>query len=139
MVDLFQKIDFVSHSGIPMKWKIECDAISLMEWECIAHMIKETEQQPWRKAIGIPRGGVTLGLCLDKFSTGVETHPILIADDVYTTGRSFKDFVNENYPNDATIQWCVFARQPTTGRVKALFTMPERGRKGTNWSQFNEN
>ena len=133
MVDLFQKTNFTSHSGIRMTWKIECDSISLMEWECIAHMIKETEQQPWRKAIGIPRGGVPLGLCLDKFSTGVETDPILIADDVYTTGKSFNDFVNENHPNDATIQWCVFARQPTRGRVKALFTMPEKGRKSTNW------
>ena len=133
MADLFQKTNFISHSGIPMTWKIECDSISLMEWECIAHMINETEQQPWRKAIGIPRGGVPLGLCLDKFSTGVETDPILIADDVYTTGKSFTDFVNENYPYDATIQWCVFARQPTRGRVKALFTMPEKGRKSTNW------
>ena len=133
MADLFQKINFISHSGIPMTWKIECDSISLKEWECIAYMIKEVEQQPWRKAIGIPRGGVTLGLCLDEFSTGLESDPILIADDVYTTGKSFKDFVNENHPNDATIQWCVFARQPTLGRVKALFTMPGRGRKNTIW------
>ena len=27
-MDLFQKVDFISHAGIPMSWKIECDAIT---------------------------------------------------------------------------------------------------------------
>ena len=132
-IDLFQRIDFVSHAGKHLHWKIECDAISEKEWECLAYMIKEIEGQPWRKAVGIPRGGVPLGNALDKYSTGNIDHPLLIADDVYTTGTSFKEFKEEYYPNEATLQWCVFAREPTVGKVKALFTMPDRGRKGTNW------
>ena len=49
----------------------------------------------------------------------------MIADDVYTTGTSFKQFVSENYSNQKIIQWCVFARTPTQNGVNALFTMPE--------------
>ena len=38
-IDLFQKVDFISHAGIPLKWKIECDAIKSQEWDCFATMI----------------------------------------------------------------------------------------------------
>ena len=27
---LFQKIDFTSHAGLPLTWKIECDALQKM-------------------------------------------------------------------------------------------------------------
>ena len=74
-----------------------------------------------------------LSNALDKYSTGDPNDPILIADDVYTTGTSFKEFVQASYSNVATIQWCVFARQPTMGKVKALFTMPDKGRHGSTW------
>ena len=33
-MDLFQKVDFISHAGLPLKWKIECDAIKPQEWDC---------------------------------------------------------------------------------------------------------
>lgn len=125
---LFQIGDFISHAGIKLSWKIECDAISLEEWDCLAMMIHSYEPQPWRKAVGIPRGGVPLGNALDKYSTGNENDPLLIADDVYTTGTSFKEFKQQHYSNDATLQWCAFARQPPTGKVKSLFTLPQKGR-----------
>ena len=36
MIDLFQKVDFKSHAGLDLTWKIEMDALSRDEWECIA-------------------------------------------------------------------------------------------------------
>ena len=38
---LFQQQDFIGHSGKPLTWKIECDAIQDVEWATIAHIIQE--------------------------------------------------------------------------------------------------
>ena len=88
-------------------------------------MIMDYQKTPFSKAIGIPRGGVPLAEALDEYSTRSINDPVLIADDVYTTGTSFRQFVSENYPNSEIIQWCVFARTPPRNGVNALFTMPE--------------
>jgi len=132
---LFEEGEFVSHAGLKLPWKIECDAIKPEEWSTLAKMIRDYEPQQWRKAVGIPRGGMALGEALNKYSTDNPNDPVLIADDVYTTGTSFKEFIEKKYPKSATLQWCVFARQPTASKVKALFTMPERGRLGSNWNR----
>jgi len=132
---LFEAGEFTSHAGLKLAWKIECDAIKPEEWDVLAQMILEHEAQPWSRAVGIPRGGVALGNALDKHSTGDPKDPVLIADDVYTTGTSFREYKAEFYPDTATIQWCVFARTPTQGKTKALFTMPGKGRHGSHWDK----
>ena len=130
-MDLFQKVDFISHAGIPMSWKIECDAISNDEWAALAKMIMEYQTEPFRAAIGIPRGGVKFADALNKYASGVPTDEVMVVDDVYTTGTSFREFIAENYPMwtmQQGFRWCVFARKPSDtvqgGFVKALFTMP---------------
>ena len=60
---LFQEVDFVGHSGDTLNWKIECDALDKKEWQCIAKMIWE-RCPPFKQAVGIPRGGITLAECL---------------------------------------------------------------------------
>jgi orotate phosphoribosyltransferase-like protein len=126
MERLFQSVNFISHSGIPLTWKIECDAIHDDEWATLAKMIREYEPRNWSRAVGIPRGGSKLGEELDKYSTGNEADPLLIVDDVYTTGRSFKNYIEQNTrPEQKIICWCVFARKPTESEVQALFTMPK--------------
>jgi len=69
-IDLFQKIDFKSHGGLDLSWKIEMDALSDNEWKCIAHMINDLSI-PFQAAIGIPRGGVKLGQYLNEYSTQI--------------------------------------------------------------------
>ncbi len=91
-MNLFQDGEFVGHAGLPLSWKIECDAISNKEWRCLAKMIMEYQIKPFSKAEGIPRGGVALGDALNEYATGNPDHPVLVADDVYTTGTSFKDY-----------------------------------------------
>ena len=87
MIDLFQKVDFTSHSGLDLKWKIEMDALSHKEWECIALMIMELTP-PFKEAIGIPRGGNILGKLMNHHGTGKREDPICIVDDVVSTGGS---------------------------------------------------
>ena len=131
LMDLFQECDFISHAGLHLKWKIEMDALSDAEWEACATMIMEYQKRPFYEAVGIPRGGVKLANALNKYASGNPEDFTLICDDVYTTGTSFREFIEENYPTwtkGMGYRWVVFARNPSYENdfVKALFTMPER-------------
>ena len=124
-MNLFQSVDFISHSGLELKWKIECDALSDPEWFTISQMIMEISV-PFKEAIGIPRGGTKLGSLLNQYGTGKRKDPILLVDDVLTTGESMKQFKTKRswrYPSDY-IGWVVFARTKTPKWVTALFQMP---------------
>ena len=125
MDKLFHSVDFKSHSGLKLKWKIECDALSDPEWFTISQMIMEISV-PFKEAIGIPRGGTKLGNLLNQYGTGKREDPVLLVDDVLTTGESMKQFKTKRswrYPSDY-IGWVVFARTKTPKWVTALFQMP---------------
>ena len=92
-MNLFQYGDFKSHAGLPLKWKLECDAIKDEEWDCVAKMIMDYQKRPFYKAVGIPRGGVKMANALQKYASGDPSHFTLICDDVFTTGTSFKNFI----------------------------------------------
>ena len=126
-MDLFQKQKFTSHAGIPMEWKIEMDAISDKEWDCLASMIMDYQKEPFSKVVGIPRGGVKLQNALQKYSEWEPKHPWLVVDDVYTTGTSFREFCTTKETMFA-YKWVIFARKPVDvdSGVRALFTMPKK-------------
>ena len=96
---LFQQQDFIGHSGKPLTWKIECDAIQDVEWATLAHMIQELERRPFGEVVGIPRGGLKLSGPLEKYATGRDEDPLLIVDDVMTTGGSFTEFAEQYFRN----------------------------------------
>ena len=127
---LFQDGDFKSHAGLPLKWKLECDAITDDEWRCLAKMVMDYQERPFYKAVGIPRGGLKFAEAMNEYASGNEEDSIMICDDVFTPGASFKEFINENYPMWSAGQgfrWVVFARRPCyehPHHVRALFTMP---------------
>ena len=131
LIDLFQKINFTSHSGLDLTWKIEMDALSHGDWECIAQMIFELSP-PFREAIGIPRGGVKLGKLLNLHGTGKKEDPICIVDDVLTTGGSMDEFKTKRQWRNPTnyIGWVVFSRSQTPHWVNALFQMPYNDESG---------
>jgi hypothetical protein len=124
---LFQSVDFKSHSGLELKWKIECDAISDPEWFTISQMIMEISP-PFKEAFGIPRGGTKLGGLLNQYGTGKEKDPICIVDDVFTTGKSMVDYREEmdieRWQKSCALGWVVFARIKTPKWITALFQMP---------------
>ena len=125
MTNLFQKMEFVSHAGIPLRWKIECGAVKPAEWDCFATMIMDYQKEPFSKVIGIPRGGLPLQHALEPYVTEGD-YPWLVVGDVYTTGTSFREFCTDIKTMHA-YKWCVFARKPIdpNSDVNALFTMPE--------------
>ena len=123
-VDLFQKINFISHAGIPMSYKIECDGISKDEWSALAEMIMDFEKRPFSKVVGIPRGGLPLQWALEPYITE-GNHPWMVVDDVYTTGTSFREFCTTKETMFAH-KWAIFARKPINPKddVNVLFQMP---------------
>lgn len=130
MTSLFQDGDFTSHAGLPLKWKLECDAITDDEWRCLAKMIMEYQDRPFSEAVGIPRGGLKLAEALNEYASGNPDHFPIICDDVFTTGTSMLDFIAEKYPTFTQgmgYRWVVFARKPSNVHpffTRALFTMP---------------
>ena len=125
-MDLFQSINFKSHSGLDLSWKIEMDALSDPDWFTIKRMILELTP-PFREAVGIPKGGVKLGDFLNEHATGKEEDPICIVDDVLTTGESMEYFLTQYQRNRrpfTAIGWVVFARTQCPPWVTALFQMP---------------
>ena len=127
--DLFRSLNFKSHSGLDLTWKIECDVLSDPEWFTIKKMILQVTP-PFREAIGIPRGGIKLGDLLNEHATGKEEDPICIVDDVLTTGESMEYFLSQysttqNRKPFTAIGWVVFARVQPPDWVKALFQMPD--------------
>ena len=126
MTDLFRKVDFISHAGIPISYKIECDGISEAEWSAIAKMIMDYQIEPFSKVVGIPRGGLPLQFAMEEYVTPGD-HAWLVVDDVYTTGTSFREFCTTKETMFAH-KWVAFARKPVPKNdgVQALFTMPEK-------------
>ena len=123
---LFQSIDFTSHSGLDLSWKIEMDALSDPEWFTIKKMIMELTP-PFKEAVGIPTGGSKLGDLLNEHGTGKEEDPICIVDDVLTTGESMEYFLTQYQRNRrpfTVIGRVVFARGQCPGWVTSLFQMP---------------
>ena len=124
--ELFVRRNFKSHSGLDLTWKIEMDALSDAEWWTIKKMIMEITP-PFKEVVGIPRGGVKLASLLDEHTTGEKTDPILIVDDVLTTGASIENFLTSYQRNRkpfTAIGWVVFARTQCPSWVNALFQMP---------------
>ena len=125
--DLFRSINFKSHSGLNLTWKIEMDVLSDPEWFTIKKMIMEISP-PFREAVGIPKGGVKLADLLNECATGNKEDPICIVDDVLTTGSSMEYFLEQYQRNRrpfTAIGWVVFARTQTPDWVNALFQMPK--------------
>ena len=128
---LIQMGDFTSHAGLPLKWKLECDAITDEEWRCLAKMVMDYQDRPFYKAVGIPRGGLKFAEAMNEYASGNDVDQIMICDDVFTTGTSILDFINEEYPMWSMGQgfrWVVFARKFSNVHpfhTRALFTMPE--------------
>lgn len=118
-MNLFQKGKFTSHAGNELDWKIECDALTDHDWECLAKMI--SERCSFGRVYGIPRGGVKLQKALEQYADPKNPYR-LVVDDVWTTGKSMME-VMEN----GDIGFVVFARNrvlfDSHKYVRALFTM----------------
>lgn len=86
-MNLFQLGNFQLNSGKLSPVKIECDALTDADWECLA-FLAHLKIPKFRDVHGVPRGGIKFAKALQKYKTF--DGPILIAEDVCTTGRSME-------------------------------------------------
>jgi hypothetical protein len=82
-----QKI-FTMHSGERGNFKIECDGLTDEDWATLAFIV--SQRLTFRRVIGVPTGGLKFAKALEPYVS--EDGPVLIVDDVLTTGRSMEEF-----------------------------------------------
>ncbi len=109
---LFVKQSFAMHSGSVGQWKIECDALSTIDFDALAFMLSEI-LPPFGRVYGIPRGGTKLAHSMRPYLT---SGPLLVVDDVLTTGSSMK-----RHMQDDDFGAVIFARGPCPPNITPLF------------------
>ncbi len=120
-MNLFEKKRWTMHSGATSDFKIECDALTSDDWDTIAYLI--SKHFSFVNVVGVPRGGLALAKALRKHKNTLG--PLLIVDDVLTTGASMedeRDVYLERYNNNI-IGVVVFARGRCPSWVTPIFSM----------------
>lgn len=125
---IFIKQEITLHSGLKSDFKIECDSLSNEDIETISYMIGQKLE--FSDVIGVPRGGLRLADALKKYTKNKfkdpfllsSPPPILIVDDVLTTGGSMNEFKN-SLPDNRYIGVVIFARGKTPSWIIPLFQM----------------
>lgn len=91
-INLFMTGEFTLNSGAKSDFKIECDALSLEDWDglaCLANKVLKRKGIQFGVVHGVPRGGIVFAKALEKYITP-GARIILFADDVLTTGGSME-------------------------------------------------
>lgn len=110
---LFALGDFKLASGARSGWKIEADALTPDDWDALARIAVDVLPS-FGSVEGVPRGGLAFAAALRAYAT---TGPLLIAEDVCSTGGSMERFRADR---DA-IGVCAFARGRWPEWVTPLF------------------
>lgn len=129
---LFQSGEFTLASGQPSSWKIDCDFLRPSDWRTLAAIAADL-LPPFGDVVGVPRGGIDFARALKEHVTE-SARPLLVVDDVWTTGESMRVYAARHHPNRYWLGCVVFARSVPDYWVKALFTMPER----SDWHHVHE-
>ena len=75
------------HGGQQSKFKIDCDALTWLDWDTIAQLIVNVLPNPV-EIYGIPTGGERLAKTLKMYAHHDPAGLVWLVDDVLTTGAS---------------------------------------------------
>lgn len=112
---LFQSGSFCLSSGVRSSFKIECDSLTDGDWECLA-LLLSTRLPAFGSVEGIATGGTKLASQMKQYVTA---GPVLIVDDVGTTGNSLE----RQRAGRKAVGAVVFARNQLPTWVKPLFKL----------------
>ncbi len=116
---LFQLGDFDLHSGYKTKWKIDAECLTDSELKALAKMASLL-LPPFGSVRAVPRGGLRFAAALLEYVT---TGPMLIVDDVLTTGASMEEATSDLTDDCFYLGVVIFARSKCPDWVTALFTV----------------
>lgn len=119
---------FISHSGMKLPFKIDCDALSDEDLDALAKIVSEKFTFCW--AWGVPKGGDRFANALRKYAVSTSLN-VLVVDDVWTTGASVEKEVQElkfydSHPVVNYLGVVIFARGPVPHWVYPIFTLNDR-------------
>jgi hypothetical protein len=117
---LFVNESIVSHVGLNLPFKIECDALGDEDIRTIADIV--TRRFIFGKVHGIPRGGIRLAEALRRFRSP-DSKTTLIVDDVLTTAMSMEEARREIGPNSIGV--VIFARGKCPAWIYPVFQLGE--------------
>ena len=121
---LFRSGPATLHSGGVSNFKIDCDALTDADWQALANMIGDRVGR-FSRVVGIPRGGWKLAEAMRPLTCSA-TDPVLIVDDVLTTGRSMEDTRQAMVTTGETREIkgaVVFARGPVPDWIMPLVVL----------------
>lgn len=128
-MNLFQLGTFTLASGQVAPFKIECDALTDDDLDCLSELLVKRLPR-FSVVTGVPRGGILIADRLKKYATRNPDDPILVVDDVYTTGGSIHrhveavwGMVDERFINTRIIGGVFFARTQPPNWITPLFVM----------------
>ena len=137
MKTMFRLGEFVLHSGKKSKWKIDCDILTDADYEALAWIVTEEMGIKFSWVTPILRGGYLFAEKLQCYQTKnlhkVDGDPILIVDDVLTTGKSFveardkllKCVLNKEKAQKDIIGIVIFARGKCPDWVHTIFQLSD--------------
>lgn len=110
------------NSGRWSSYKIECDHLSDAEVQAACALLAEV-LPPFGWVSGVPTGGDRLAEAMKPFASD-DRGPLLIIDDVWTTGGSVERH-RSGFGAIPTVVGVLIARGPTPPDVTALLTLHE--------------
>lgn len=110
---------FKLHSGEESDFKIDVDAFDDESIAAAAFLLAKRVPS-FSTTYGIPAGGLRLADAMRPYAT---YGPVLICDDVYTTGRSMEQ-TRESFSPRGAVGAVIFARNPVPSWISTLFVMP---------------
>jgi len=116
---IFKLGEFRLHSGAESFWKIDLDDLGPDDIAALAQ-IGAKLVGTFGKVVGIERGGIRLAEALRIY--GIEGGPLLIVDDVLTTGASMEAMRKKRGFSASSVKGLVvFARGPWPPWVRPIF------------------
>ena len=117
---LFNWGKFISHSGKELNYKIDCDALTDQDLDCLAQLVNSKLPCGFKTVIGVPRGGLRFAKALTPYCReGGYYH--LVCDDVLTTGKSMRRTMDK-LKLSPTIGIVIFSRTKDEGYHPGILT-----------------
>ncbi len=122
---MFKCSELKSHAGLTLKWKIICDSLTEEDWDSLAQLV--VSRYDFKLAVGVPQGGLAFASALNKYAKSASVGlPVLIVDDVLTTGGSMEEMKRElakKYNGNQMLGVVLFSRGQVPVWVRAIFTL----------------
>ena len=119
-MSLFQKQNIILHSGQKSDFKIECDDLTYNDVKTLSYLI--SKRFKFFSVFGVPSGGLKLAEELKQYCSNDLGYPVLIVDDVLTTGESMEEFVKKNNVKNP-LGVVIFARGKCPIWITPIFQM----------------